>query len=94
MDNNEKKWLANAQHLSESGIFDSIMEKKYNLFEWYARTYDDTTGHARMYIRSLLDVKYPVHVGQCTQDPCSCDLCILEGLLTQYAAYYLKESNK
>jgi len=79
-------------NLTEYYKNDNLHKDKYNLFEWYDREYDDIIANVRLFIRSLLEDKKPIHSGDCTKDSCPCVLCNLESILSEYREYYLKEN--
>lgn len=75
----------------------SKYKKKYTFIEFVGATeaddFDNITNEdiqwGKDLISSLLNAKY--HEGDCTKQPFTCSLCLLEGLLNEYREYYFNE---
>lgn len=79
------------------------MEEKLNFFEWAdanERQPHETpsTVFIENYARNSVWKSYrtgqPVHDGDCTNCPYTCDLCVLTDLLVEYREYYFDTSDK
>ena len=62
------------------------MKEKLRLMEWYAKEDDGNIEEATEFILGLLD-KNSLHLGDCTNHSCLCELCVLETILQSYREY-------
>lgn len=71
-------------------LWENFIENKLDFFEWLAKNQETSLEWAREFINEIFNGKV-IHLGDCTQHPCPCELCILEGLLEDYREYYFKK---
>ena len=62
------------------------MMDKLGLREWLAKEEETTLEWSDKFITGL--AKEDKHGGDCTKMPCSCSLCTLESLLSDYREYF------
>lgn len=75
----------------------NIHKNKLTLYEWYNKEWgegDSLEQSTANFNEMLINDSNHIHSGDCTQDSCPCELCMLEGFLEEYREYYLKEKIK
>jgi len=69
--------------------------KKLTLAEWYSGTDQYNNAEESFeFLTGLLEGGNKIHLGDCTNDSCPCDLCVLETILVEYREYYVNKENK
>ena len=71
--------------------FDKRYGNKMTFWEWAAKDIDCSVAGTAEYVHEVLFEGKQIHLGDCTKHPCSCGLCSLETLLSEYRKYYFEE---